>query len=146
MKKTLLSEEAMYECAAVLAAASMPGLSIGLIGDLGAGKTAFCRGFLRALGIKGIVKSPTYTFVEPYETSLCRVFHFDLYRLGDARKWYEMGFDEYRQFDSLCLIEWPEKAALKDLDLYVHIEIPGEGRVIEVVAHTPLGEKVLQRE
>ena len=99
------------------------GLVIYLHGDLGAGKTTFTRGFIQGLGFVGKVKSPTYTLVEPYVFSSYNIYHFDLYRFTDAEEWDASGFREYFNAQSICLIEWPEKAAdlLPQADIHVHL-------------------------
>lgn len=115
-----------------------------LEGDLGAGKTTFCRGFLRAFDYSGAVKSPTYTLVEPYELPKGLIYHFDLYRLGHAEELEYMGIRDYFSQGSLCLIEWPERGAgfLPSPDIRVRISVLGKGRCLELVAHTTLGEKI----
>ena len=99
------------------------GLVIYLHGDLGAGKTTFTRGFIQGLGFVGKVKSPTYTLVEPYVFSSYNIYHFDLYRFTDAEEWDASGFREYFNAQSICMIEWPEKAAdlLPQADIHVHL-------------------------
>ena len=103
-----------------------------LQGELGAGKTTLVRGILRALGFAGPVKSPTYTLLEPYEDQ--SIYHFDLYRIGDARELDFIGIDEHMAARSIKLIEWPERACGRlpcpDLEVALHAE--GEGRCAEI--------------
>ena len=120
--------------AALSPSAATRGLQVHLVGDLGAGKTAFVRGVLRALGHTGRVRSPTYTLVEPYALQLTapsahtlQIHHFDLYRFADPDEWREAGFDDYLAARALNLIEWPSLAAgvlpIPDLVLTLRVEL-----------------------
>jgi tRNA threonylcarbamoyladenosine biosynthesis protein TsaE len=120
---------------------------IALHGDLGAGKTTLVRHLLRALGVQGRVKSPTYAVVEPYELPGLNIWHFDFYRFGDAREWEDAGFRDIFASPGLKLAEWPEKAAqvLPVIDLDIHLGTLPEGvRQVTLVAHTPTGASLLR--
>ncbi|AOW15679.1 tRNA threonylcarbamoyladenosine biosynthesis protein TsaE [Hydrogenophaga crassostreae] len=107
--------------------------TITLHGDLGAGKTTFVRHLLRALGVQGRVKSPTYAVVEPHEALPCpllpaneplHIWHFDFYRFTDPREWEDAGFRELFASPGLKLVEWPERAAghLPPIDAELHLQ------------------------
>lgn len=115
-------------CAAfALQLSRQPGLAqafITLQGPLGAGKTTLVRHLLRALGVAGRVKSPTYTVMEPYRTGELDIAHFDFYRFDDPREWEDAGFRDVFARPGLKLAEWPEKAAgtLPTPDLEMHLD------------------------
>src|SRR5437868_4085391 len=95
---------------AALAAGIAPGRVLHLSGELGAGKTTLVRGLLRALGVAGPIKSPTYAWVEPYSTSRLDLYHFDFYRFDKKTEWLTSGLREYFRPDAVCIVEWPERA------------------------------------
>jgi len=142
---TVPDEAAMVLLGARLGAACEPGLVIFLQGDLGMGKTTFCRGFIQSLGHAGAVKSPTYTLVEPYQFGNLQVFHFDLYRLGDPEELEFMGIRDYFGDLSVCLVEWPERGlgALPTGDIVINIGREGQGRCLAFEAATEQGRRVL---
>lgn len=132
---------------ASLANALRSGTIIYLFGTLGAGKTTFVRGFLRAIGFSGKVKSPTYTIVEPYETDKFEVFHFDLYRLNHSEELLQIGIETYFDGNAVCLIEWPDKGlpVLPAPDLSCYFDIIETGRQIRFESRTKNGEEILAR-
>ena len=105
------SPEETEAIGARVAAQAYPGLVIAFTGDLGAGKTAFCRGFLRQLGYTGRVTSPTFAIVNEYDTKSFRVCHFDMYRILDEDALYDIGWDDYFDGNTILLVEWSENIA-----------------------------------
>lgn len=135
--------------------AAPQGAFIALRGGLGAGKTTFTRYLLRALGVAGRIKSPTYAVMEPHETpSGLAVFHFDFYRFSDPAEWEDAGLRDAFAAPALKLAEWPQQAGgllpVPDLDVLI---APEEGsaaedgalqaRRITLTAATPLGRRLL---
>lgn len=145
--KFIPDEKSMLEFAADVAANCPDAIIIFLLGNLGAGKTTFARGFLRGLGQEGSVKSPTYTIVEPYQFSNHIVYHFDFYRIKDLFELELIGIQDYFTPDAICLIEWPENGAglLPPADMSCYIEMRDTGREIRMVGHSDKGRDVLKR-
>ena len=129
-------------CAPALAACRL----VFLNGTLGAGKTTFARGILRALGHSGSVKTPTYTLVEPYEIAAKAVYHFDLYRLGEPEELEYMGVRDYLDEGALCLVEWPERARgmLGEPDISFDIQMLNQGREVLLRAHSSAGDACIR--
>lgn len=120
------------------------GCTLHLQGDLGAGKTTLVRGFLRARGHHGPVRSPTYTLIEPYELPGGAVYHLDLYRLGDPEELEYLGLRDLLGDELTLLIEWPEQGAgwLPTPDLLVQIAHRPAGRDIHLQAASAIGETI----
>jgi len=140
-------------CAALACAlAAKPALCnafVELHGPLGAGKTTFVRHLLRALGVQGRIKSPTYTVMEPYalpRLAGSQISHFDFYRFNDPREWLDAGLRDVFSEPGLKLVEWPDKAQglLPLADLQLHIEAGGgDERQVRLDAFTPRGLELL---
>jgi tRNA threonylcarbamoyladenosine biosynthesis protein TsaE len=140
------NEAAAQATAERLAAVLLPSPNglIELHGPLGAGKTTFVRLLLRALGIEGRIKSPSYAVMESYELPAGgTASHFDFYRFGDPREWEDAGFRDVFAAPGLKLCEWPEKAAgqLPPPDLQLFIELmPDDSRRVRAAGTARLVE------
>ena len=132
--KIIDTAEEMMELGGRIAGKVVPPFCIHLTGQIGAGKTTFARGFLKAMGINGPVKSPTFTLVETYSRGDVKVNHLDLFRIDSSRELEFMGFDDYLDDKSILLIEWPESVcgSLPKPDLIVKIEVEGFSRRIHI--------------
>ena len=122
-------------------ASRQAGGRIHLRGDLGAGKTSFARAFLRAAGITGRIKSPSYALLESYNVSNLYFYHLDFYRFSDSREWLDAGFRDILQEDAIVLIEWPEQAGnlLPAPDLDIHFSYADIGRHASLTAYSDKG-------
>ena len=105
-----------------------------LQGDLGAGKTTLVRGFMRAAGYTGAVKSPTFTLVEEYFIADRKIYHFDLYRLNDPQELEWIGIRDYFAQQAICFIEWPERGRgfLPEPNYSIKLTVKGSGRQLEI--------------
>jgi len=128
---------------------AMPGSGAGgriyLRGDLGTGKTAFVRALLRACGVTGRIKSPSYALLESYKVSNLYFHHFDFYRFSDPREWLDAGFRDTFRDEAVILIEWPERAGglLPAPDLEISLLYAVQGRDADLHAHTERGQRWL---
>ena len=143
----LADEAATLALATALAGTLAPGMVLRLEGDLGAGKTTFVRGILRALGDAGPVRSPTYTLVELHTVSGLNLYHFDFYRFNQAEDFLDAGLEEYFGTDGICLVEWPDRAGpyLPPADLRIGLSVLASGRSARVEAISPRGEQCVAR-
>ncbi len=142
-------EAATAQVARQLAALTKAPAFIALKGELGAGKTAFARGFIRALPgvpVDEDVPSPTFTLVQIYESQAGMLWHFDLYRIETPMELRELGWDEAVD-EGICLVEWPEKAgtALPADRLEVTLEM-GEAKDARRITLTAFGSAIDQFE
>ncbi len=127
---------------AALAAGLAPGRVLHLSGELGSGKTTLVRGLLRALGVEGAVKSPTFTWVEPYRLSRLDLYHFDFYRFDKKTEWLSSGLRDYFRADAVCIVEWPERAGdlLPPPDMAVELIYEANARLARIGAPSAEGE------
>ncbi len=142
----LRDEAATRALAAALAATAPVPAVVYLHGDLGSGKSTLARAWLRALGITGTVRSPTYTLVERYPLAAGgEALHLDLYRIGAAGELEYLGLDDAAA--ALWLVEWPDRGtgALPPADLDLHLAIDGSGRAADLLAASERGRTWLQR-
>lgn len=142
----LADSDATERCGHALATTRPAQAVVHLRGDLGAGKSTLARAMLRALGVQGAIRSPTYTLVERYALpDGSEALHLDLYRIGDAGELEFLGLDDARA--ALWLVEWPERGlrALPPPDLVIELAISGEGRHASLSATGPAGADWLVR-
>jgi tRNA threonylcarbamoyladenosine biosynthesis protein TsaE len=137
----LPDEGATLRLGAALAAGAASGLVLHLRGELGSGKTTLARGLIRGLGHPGRVKSPTYTLVEPYSLLRLNLYHFDFYRFKDRSEWLSSGLREHFNPQSLCIVEWPERAGdlLAPPDLDIHLDYDAQARTATLTPHSAPG-------
>jgi tRNA threonylcarbamoyladenosine biosynthesis protein TsaE len=145
-------ERAMLALGAKLAAAldaSQASIVVFLTGELGTGKTTLVRGMLRALGIEGAIRSPTFTLLEIYPVGARWIAHLDLYRLENpGRDELEaLGLRDVLSTGHALFIEWPQRAAgvLPQPDFSVQIEFAGTQRRVAISVRSPRGSAMVQK-
>lgn len=141
----LPTEQASEQLAQRLATCLTAPLTLTFSGDIGAGKTTLIRAMLRALGITAPIKSPTFSLVESYQTDRLHLHHFDLYRIHEASELEYIGFRDYFSTQTVCCIEWPERAdiCLGLADVGFTLTINGAGRQMHARAYSPAGDSML---
>jgi tRNA threonylcarbamoyladenosine biosynthesis protein TsaE len=143
----LTSEQQQMAFGAQLAAACEAPCVIYLEGDLGSGKTTLTRGFIRAMGHHGAVKSPTYTLLEPYPLGQVVCYHLDLFRLAAADELEYLGLRDLLDERAVMLVEWPEKGlgVLPPADLLIELSYCDAGRRIRLQGKSAKGRMLIQR-
>lgn len=142
--RTLTAEETEELGARVALARPAIGAPLAVLylrGELGSGKTTFARGFARAAGVTGQVRSPTYKLLEPYPADGGTLVHLDLYRVKSPAELDSLGMREWAAPAHVWLVEWPEHGAgrLPAADLVVAFSASALGHDIEVTGGSALG-------
>lgn len=144
-----LSDEAATIAFAERLHAALPddveGWTVLLDGELGAGKSTLARALIRAMGHAGVVPSPTYTLVEPYQLPAGKVYHVDLYRVSAEEELRFLGWNELD--DGFRLVEWPDRAPelAADADLRIRLSYSQEGRNLDLDAMSERGKALLAK-
>ena len=102
------NEEETKEFGLKIGQEAVPGQVIGLIGDLGTGKTTLTKYIARGLGVEENISSPTFMIAREYHGGRMPLYHFDVYRIGDPEESFDIGADEYFDGDGLCVVEWAD--------------------------------------
>jgi len=147
MSELFLPDAAATDALGARLAQALPARAVvHLHGDLGAGKSSLARAMLRALGVTGTIRSPTYTLVEQYPLPAGgTALHLDLYRIGDPGELEFLGLDPAEA--RLWLVEWPARGegALPPVDLELLLAVDGAGRRCQLLSRTPVGAAWLAR-
>lgn len=106
-----------------------PGDIVGLVGDLGAGKTRFVQGVLAGLGAAGPASSPTFSLVHEHTDGRLPAAHFDFYRMTTPDEALSLGWDDYLSGGYVLLIEWADRfdgALMPSHTVWLHLRRTGE--------------------
>jgi len=120
-----------------------PGALIALMGDLGAGKTAFAQGLAKGLGVLGPVPSPTFVLVQVHEGGRLPLWHADFYRLGDESELDALGI--FERGPAVLVAEWADRFPFREDHLEIRINDAAEGRIIDLCGHGRAYEALAQQ-
>jgi len=109
MEKEVTSEHETMAFAEQMAAKMQSGTVLGLVGDLGAGKTHFVKGLALGLGSSSPVSSPTFTLVHEYRDGTCPLYHFDFYRVDQLEEIVAIGWEEFLDEEGIVVVEWADR-------------------------------------
>ena len=134
LTKIIETAEEMMKLGAGIAQKVVPPFCIHLTGQIGAGKTTYARGFLRAMGINEPVKSPTFSILEEYYIADKDIFHSDLYRLENQNDFEMLGVEINENSKGILFIEWPEKISNFNFgeEFFLKLSLSGQNRSIEL--------------
>lgn len=148
MNKQSHNENETKALAALIAKYLKPNMTILLEGQLGAGKTTFTKGIAEALGIKRVIKSPTYTLIKEYTDGRLPLYHMDLYRMEDAED-EELGLDEYFYGGGVAIVEWgsfmQDDLPKEHLKITITVDAETEARMIDIKAVGKEYEDLMRR-
>lgn len=146
LQRNLPDVDALEAWAVSLARQVTHPLVVYLQGEMGTGKSAFTRAFLRALGVVGTIRSPTFTLLERYDTARGWVFHLDLYRIEAPEEIEYLGVRDLLTSPAWWFIEWPERGAgfLPAPDLQLELRYAAAGRHALLQAHTDMASQWVQ--
>lgn len=136
MEKVLHSADETLAFGEMLGQNLEGGLTIVLNGDLGTGKTTLTQGLGKGLGIKQLVKSPTYTLIREYDDGRVPLYHMDVYRLEGSSM--DLGLDEYFESQGICVVEWGQLIVDELPNQYLNIDLIRENddaRKIVITGH-----------
>jgi tRNA threonylcarbamoyladenosine biosynthesis protein TsaE len=141
----LINIDSSEKVARLVASCLTSPLLMTFCGEIGAGKTSFIRAMLRALGVNTVIKSPSFSLVETYQTADFLIHHFDLYRIQDENELELLGFRDYLCSEAICCVEWPQHAPhyLAAPDLCFTLELKEPGRLMHVDAMTAKATPIL---
>lgn len=125
-----MDEASMIEAGRRFAEGLRPGDVLSLAGDLGAGKTHFCKGLAAGLDSDDPVTSPTFSLVQEYRSGRLTLYHFDWYRLESPAELDSLGWDDYLEEDGVVVVEWGDKfeSMLPADTVRIHFEVADDGR------------------
>ncbi|MDY6230926.1 tRNA (adenosine(37)-N6)-threonylcarbamoyltransferase complex ATPase subunit type 1 TsaE [Peptostreptococcus porci] len=147
MKKIFLeNEESTKKIGEIIGEKLFNGAILCLNGDLGTGKTTLTKSIAKALRIDEDITSPTFTIVNEYTEGSIPLYHFDVYRIGEADEMYDIGFDEYINSDGICIIEW--SSIIRDIlpkeRLEINLNYSGMGREMEIISYGDKYKKIVE--